>query len=73
MFSIHPHFSALPEELPLKTLSTSKELMGFLTITDRALILFEFFGWATKLLARGKKNVTENGMVGNSCLEIFLG
>ncbi|KAL5552998.1 hypothetical protein UlMin_040399 [Ulmus minor] len=61
LFSIRPHFSALPEELPLKKLSTSEELMGFLGSTDRALILFEFCGWATKLLARGKKNVTENG------------
>ena len=73
LFSIRPNFLALPEEHQLKKLSTSEELMGFLASTYRALIIFEFCRWATKLLGRGKKNVTENGMVGNACLEIFLG
>ncbi|XP_015895839.3 uncharacterized protein LOC107429633 isoform X2 [Ziziphus jujuba] len=61
--SIYPYMSVSPEELPLKRLSDAEELKEFLDSTDKALLLFEFCGWAPKLLAKAKKNGTENGGV----------
>ena len=64
LYSIHSHISALPEELPLKSLSTPVELKAFLDSTDKAFLLLEFCGWTPRLLAEGKSNVTENGFGG---------
>lgn len=69
--SLHPYMSALPEEVPLKTLSNADDLNAFLDSTDRALLLFEFCGWAPKLLAKGKKNGTESGFGGIGWLKIL--
>ncbi|CAH9102714.1 unnamed protein product [Cuscuta epithymum] len=59
--SIHYAMSLLPEELPLKSVSTAEELNVFLGSTDKALLLLEFCGWTQKLLALGKNNGTDNG------------
>ncbi|XP_030482148.2 uncharacterized protein LOC115699075 isoform X2 [Cannabis sativa] len=61
LFSINQFVSVFPEEIPLKSLSTPVELKTFLDSTDKALLLLEFCGWTPKLLAKGRKNVTENG------------
>lgn len=72
LFSIYPHVSVSPEEIPLKSLSSPGELKTFLDSTDRALLLLEFCGWTPKLLAKGNKNVTENGFGGQGWLKLFL-
>lgn len=69
--SLYPYISALPEEVPLKTLGDAEELKAFLDSTDRALLLFEFCGWTPKLLAKGKKNGTEIGFGGIGWLKIL--
>ncbi|XP_028783756.1 uncharacterized protein LOC114739839 isoform X2 [Neltuma alba] len=56
--SLHPYIMSIPEEVPLKALKNPKELRMFLDSTDKALVLVDFCGWATKLLA--KQNGTEN-------------
>lgn len=71
LHSIHSHISALPEELPLKSLSTPVELKAFLDSTDKALLLLEFCGWTPKLLTKGKNNVTENGFGGQGWLNLL--
>lgn len=62
--SIYPYMSDSPEELPIKRLNNAEDLKAFLDSTDKALLLFEFCGWAPKLLAKAKKNGTENGIGG---------
>ncbi|XP_054825779.1 uncharacterized protein LOC129323201 isoform X2 [Prosopis cineraria] len=56
--SLHPYITSAPEEVPLKALKNPKELRMFLDSTDKALVLVDFCGWTTKLLA--KRNGTEN-------------
>lgn len=43
---------------PLKPLNTREELRNFLDSTDKALLLLEFCGWTSRLLAKGKSNMT---------------
>lgn len=64
LYSIHPYMWGLSQELPFKTLTSEEDLKAFVDSTDRALVLFEFCGWAQKLMAMGKRNGTENGFVG---------
>ncbi|PON63607.1 Thioredoxin-like fold containing protein [Trema orientale] len=71
LFSIHPYVLVSPGEIPLKSLSTPAELKTFLDSTDRAVLLLEFCGWTPKLLAKGKKNVTENVFGAQGWLKIF--
>ncbi|XP_057962453.1 uncharacterized protein LOC131154017 isoform X2 [Malania oleifera] len=56
--------SLLPEELPLKTLSTQEDLVKFLDSTDKAILFFEFCGWTPILLAKRTENAF--GMTGVS-------
>ncbi|KAK8656539.1 hypothetical protein V6N13_098486 [Hibiscus sabdariffa] len=57
--SIHPYVSAVsPEELPLMPLNSQEDLTSFLESTDKALVLAEFCGWASKLVAKVKNNGT---------------
>ncbi|XP_023641579.1 uncharacterized protein LOC17891250 isoform X2 [Capsella rubella] len=60
--SIRPYLTSTPEELPLKHLKSPKSLKDFLESSDKALILFEFCGWTTRLLSELKKNVTEENL-----------
>ncbi|KAK4264137.1 hypothetical protein QN277_029467 [Acacia crassicarpa] len=55
--SLHPYIMSAPEEVPLKALKDPEELRMFLDSTDKALVLVDFCGWTTKLLA--KQNGTE--------------
>lgn len=58
--SIHYLMSLLPEEIPLKPLSTTEDLTTFLKSTDKALLLLEFCGWTPKLMAKVMNNGSEN-------------
>lgn len=61
--SLRPYVAVGPEELPFKSLKTPGELKEFVDSTDKALILFEFCEWTSKLLARRKVNGTDrNGL-----------
>ena len=71
LFSVYPHMSVFPDELPLKSLRTPSELKTFLDSTDRAFLILEFCGWTPKLLPKGKKNATMNGFGGQGRLEFF--
>ncbi|KAL8534922.1 hypothetical protein ACS0TY_010817 [Phlomoides rotata] len=53
--------SLSPDELPLKSLSTSEELKGFLHSTDKAVLLLEFCGWTPRLLATNKSTESDLG------------
>ena len=53
--------SLAPEEVPLKALNTPEDLRVFIDSTDKALVLVDFCRWMPKLLAKSKKNGTENG------------
>ncbi|XP_062112961.1 uncharacterized protein LOC133824112 [Humulus lupulus] len=68
LFSIYQFVSVFPGEIPLKSLSNPVELKTFLDSTDKALLLLEFCGWTPKLLAKGRKNVTENGFGGQGLI-----
>ncbi|KAI9120898.1 hypothetical protein K1719_007931 [Acacia pycnantha] len=50
--SLHPYIMSAPEEVPLKALKDPKELRMFLDSSDKALVLVDFCGWTTKLLAK---------------------
>lgn len=52
--------SLLPEEIPLKSLSTTEDLTTFLKSTDKALLVLEFCGWTPKLMAKVMNNRSEN-------------
>ncbi|KAL7610533.1 hypothetical protein Lser_V15G10913 [Lactuca serriola] len=52
--------SLLPEEIPLKSLSTTEDLTTFLKSTDKALLILEFCGWTPKLMAKVMNNRSEN-------------
>ncbi|KAD3641929.1 hypothetical protein E3N88_31153 [Mikania micrantha] len=58
--SVHYLMSLLPEELPLKSLSTTEDLTTFIKSTDRALLFLEFCGWTPKLMAEVINNGSEN-------------
>ncbi|XP_076950596.1 uncharacterized protein LOC143623631 [Bidens hawaiensis] len=58
--SVHYLMSLLPEEIPLKPLSTTEDLTTFLKSTDKALLLLEFCGWTPKLMAKVMNNGSEN-------------
>ncbi|XP_047320041.1 uncharacterized protein LOC124924042 [Impatiens glandulifera] len=49
-----------PEEFPLQLVKTSEELKSFVESTDKSLLLVEFCGWTQRLLAKARKNATEN-------------
>lgn len=57
--SLRPYVAVGPEELPFKSLKTPEKLKEFVDSTDKALILFEFCEWTSKLLARRKNNGTD--------------
>ncbi|PIN15157.1 Protein disulfide-isomerase [Handroanthus impetiginosus] len=49
--SVHYVMSLSPDELPLKSLTTTEELRDFLHSTDKAVLLWEFCGWTPRLMA----------------------
>ncbi|RYR69960.1 hypothetical protein Ahy_A03g016491 isoform A [Arachis hypogaea] len=59
--SLRPYMSLAPEEVPLKSLNTPEDLRVFVDSTDKVLVLVDFCGWTPKLLAKSRKNGTENG------------
>lgn len=61
--SLYPYIIRAPEEVPLKALNNPEELRMFLDSTDKALVLVDFCGWTTKLLAKRKENGTEDGFI----------
>ncbi|KAM1540934.1 hypothetical protein PS1_010924 [Malus domestica] len=69
--SLRPYVAVGPEELPFKSLKTPEELKEFVDSTDKALILFEFCEWTSKLLARRKMNGTDRN--GSALQGNFLG
>ena len=58
--SVHYLMSLLPEELPLKSLSTTEDLTTFLKSTDKALLVLDFCGWTPKLMTKIMNNGSEN-------------
>lgn len=58
--SVRYLMSLLPEEIPLKSLSTTEELTTFLESTDKALLVLEFCGWTPKLMDKVMNNGSEN-------------
>ncbi|PIA36146.1 hypothetical protein AQUCO_03400213v1 [Aquilegia coerulea] len=52
--------SSKPEDLPLKLLNTPEDLNTFIQSTDKAVLFFDFCGWAPRLLGQGRNNGTEN-------------
>ncbi|KAK1438062.1 hypothetical protein QVD17_03865 [Tagetes erecta] len=58
--SVRYLMSLLPEEIPLKSLSSAEELTTFLKSTDKALLVLEFCGWTPKLTAKLMNNGSEN-------------
>ncbi|KAL1324408.1 hypothetical protein HN51_034570 [Arachis hypogaea] len=59
--SLRPYMFLAPEEVPLKSLNTPEDLRVFVDSTDKVLVLVDFCGWTPKLLAKSRKNGTENG------------
>lgn len=63
IFTSLDHLMSLkPDELPLKTLSTLKDLNTFLRSTDKAVLLLEFCGWTPRLLRKNKDNEKESAL-----------
>lgn len=62
--SLRPYVSIEPEDLPFKSLTTPEDLKAFLDSTDKALLLFEFCEWSSKLLAKRKMNGTDRSGFG---------
>ncbi|PQQ02186.1 uncharacterized protein Pyn_12588 [Prunus yedoensis var. nudiflora] len=62
--SLRTYVSIEPEELPFKSLTTPEDLKAFLDSTDKALLLFEFCEWSSKLLAKRKMNGTDRSGFG---------
>lgn len=58
--SVRYLMSLLPEEIPLKSLSTAEDLTTFLESTDKALLVLEFCGWTPKLRAKFMNNGSKN-------------
>ncbi|KAK9699358.1 hypothetical protein RND81_08G169400 [Saponaria officinalis] len=56
--SVHYMASLVPEDLPLRKISNSEDMKLFLTSTDKAVLLLETCGWASKLLAQLTVNQT---------------
>ncbi|KAF5187770.1 hypothetical protein FRX31_022640 [Thalictrum thalictroides] len=52
--------SSKPEDLPLKLLKTPEDLNTFIQSTDKAVLFFDFCGWAPSLLGQGRNNGTES-------------
>lgn len=59
--SVHHFMSLMPEDIPLKSLTTPEDMKTFIESTDKAFLILEFCGWTTKLLGKLKNNGTENG------------
>ncbi|KAG8365760.1 hypothetical protein BUALT_Bualt17G0005400 [Buddleja alternifolia] len=57
--SMHYVMSLLPDDLPLKSLTTPEELKDLLDSTDKAVLLLEFCGWTPRLLGMNT-TMTEN-------------
>lgn len=56
-------YSLMPvsaNELPLKSIYSQEEFNLFLESTDKAIVLFEFCEWTSRLLGKGSRNGTEN-------------
>lgn len=59
------HLMSLPsKDIPLKYLTAPEDLKSFIESTDKALLVMEFCGWTTELLAKAKNSVTDNGFDG---------
>lgn len=59
------HLMSLPsKDIPLKYLATPEDLKSFIGSTDKALLVMEFCGWTSRLLAQAKNSVTDNGFEG---------
>lgn len=58
--SVHHVMTLMPEDIPLKSITTPENLKSFIESTDKALLLLEFCGWTPRLLANGKNNGTES-------------
>lgn len=58
--SVHHVMTLMPEDIPLKSLTTPESLKSFIESTDKAFLLFEFCGWTTKLLTNSNINGTES-------------
>lgn len=67
--SVEHAMSLLSKGHPLKPLKSPEELRNFLESTDKALLLLEFCDWTSKLLAKGKSNMTESAF---GILNLFL-
>lgn len=63
IFTSLDHLRSLkPDELPLKTLSTVKDLNTFLQSTDKAVLLLEFCGWTPRLLRKNKDDEIDSAL-----------
>ncbi|XXG60333.1 hypothetical protein AAC387_Pa04g2266 [Persea americana] len=63
IFTSLDHLRSLkPDELPLKTLSTVKDLNTFLQSTDKAVLLLEFCGWTPSLLRKNKDDEIDSAL-----------
>ncbi|KZV45970.1 hypothetical protein F511_10660 [Dorcoceras hygrometricum] len=51
--SVYYVLTISPDELPLKSLNSLEGLNDFLASTDKAVLLLEFCGWTSRLLAKG--------------------
>ncbi|KAL9227015.1 hypothetical protein vseg_002763 [Gypsophila vaccaria] len=56
--SVHYIASHAPDDLPLRKINNSEDMEMFLASTDKAIVLFESCGWASKLLAQFTANKT---------------
>lgn len=62
--SIHYVMSLSPDELPLKSLTTTEELGDFLHSTDKAVLLVDFCGWIPRVVGMDKsKTESDLGML----------
>ncbi|WOK98880.1 hypothetical protein Cni_G07592 [Canna indica] len=60
--SVNYFLSLKPEEVPLKSLNTLKDVENFFQSTDKAVLLLEFCGWSAELLRRKNNGNYETPM-----------
>lgn len=59
--SVYHLMSLSSKDIPLKYLTTPEDLKSFIESTNKALLVMEFCGWTSGLLAKTKKSATDNG------------